>query len=59
MVCIISCLQGKIDRAVLEAAELAQEETAASGVPTEVINRRAEYVYDHKPGLFPGAYLLR
>ena len=43
-----------MDAAALEAAQRAAEECAVSGIPTEVITRRAEYVYDHKPGLVPG-----
>ena len=46
--------QGKVERAVLEAAQRAQEGSAASGPPTEVVNRRKEYVYQHRPGLVPG-----
>jgi hypothetical protein len=47
-------LQGKADRSVLEAAQRAQEEEYRSGLPTEVVNRRKEFVYEHKPGLLPG-----
>jgi hypothetical protein len=45
--------QGKVEAAVLDAARRAQEESSASGLPTEVINRRKEWVYEHKPGLLP------
>lgn len=45
--------EGKVERAVLEAAQRAQEGSAASGPPTEVVNRRKEYVYQHRPGLVP------
>lgn len=43
-----------MDAAALQAAQRAAEETALSGVPTEVVNRRREYVYEHTPGLLPG-----
>ena len=33
--------QGKVDKSVLEAAQRAAEESAAAGVPTEVVTRRA------------------
>lgn len=39
---------------MLEAAQRAAEETAASGLPTEVVTQRSEYVYQHKKGLVPG-----
>ncbi|KAL4436815.1 hypothetical protein ABPG75_003954 [Micractinium tetrahymenae] len=45
--------QGKVDKSLLEAAQRAAEETAASGLPTEVVTKRNEFVYQHKPGLVP------
>lgn len=49
-------LQGKVDSSVLEAAQRAAEEAASSGLPTEVVTKRSEYVYQHKPGLVPGEH---
>ncbi|KAI3434849.1 hypothetical protein D9Q98_002903 [Chlorella vulgaris] len=45
--------QGKVDASLLEAARRSADETSSSGLPTEVINRRKEYVYEHKAGLVP------
>jgi hypothetical protein len=49
--------QGKVDASLLEAARRSADETSSSGLPTEVINRRKEYVYEHKAGLVPGQSL--
>ncbi len=42
---------------MLEAAQRAAEAAASSGLPTEVVTKRSEYVYQHKPGLVPGGHI--
>lgn len=45
--------EGKVDASVLKAAQRVAEESASSGVPTSIITKRSEYVYEHKKGLLP------
>lgn len=51
--------QGKADASALASATRAAEAAASSGLPTEIVTGRREYVYQHVPGLLPGEPLLR